>query len=441
MTTHEQAPNRAGMWMLFFALAYATQGFAQASGVLYQPILFFYKEGHGYQADQLATITFWVTFPWYIKPVYGLLADFIPLLGYRRKSYLLLSAAIAFFAFTVLLGIDDPIILAWALGLTALCTAIGDVMVDALMVEHGQAYDKIKEYQSVQWMAIGVLGILAALGGGYITEHAKGLGNPQRAVQIGAAIAMAGPVILLVSTFWIVREPKSRLDREGIGETARGFREALRSRALLAVLLFICMFWFQPGTAASMYIHATETLPISEQQFGTSDAWAKGGYLLGTLIFMFGLARWLSTRQLAVFSVLIYAGITFGYLALVGPKSLYALGFGYGVCYMICNLTLMSLAAEVCPRRVEGFVFAFLMGLINFVRFGSDWVGGKIYVELEKVYGGSVTEGFWAGLGGMRYPIDPLIIISGAVTLLALLFVPLLPKHEKPEPPAEAGAM
>lgn len=424
--------------MLFLALAYATQGFAQTTGILFQPIMYFYKEGHDYSASQLAAVTFWVTFPWYIKPVYGLLADFIPLFGYRRKSYILLSAFIAFFAFTLLLGIDDPVLLIYALTLTALCTAIGDVMVDALMVEHGQHYDKVKQYQSVQWMAVSVLGILAAIGGGAIAQYAKAQDDPHLGVQIGAIIAAAGPLILLAATFWIVREPKSKLDAEGIEQTAIGFRKALKSKPLLAVILFVCAFWFQPGTSASMYLHATETLPINEQQYGNSDAYAKGGYLLGTLLFMFVLARCMTTRQLAALSVFLYAGITLAYLALVGPQSLYALGFGYGVCYMICNLTLLSLAAEVCPKRVEGFVFAFLMGLMNFVRIGSDWVGGKIYDKLVPVYAGDVTGSFWNNFAGMKYPIDPLLVLSGVVTLLALVFIPLLPKHIHPETLAEA---
>lgn len=424
------------MWMLFLALAYATQGFAQTTGILLQPIQYFYKAGHGYSASQLAAVTFWITFPWYIKPVYGLFADFIPLFGYRRRSYILLSAAIAFFAFTLLLGIDDPTLLVYALTLTALCTAIGDVMVDALMVEHGQHFDKVKQYQSVQWMAISVLGILAAIGGGAIAQHAKANDDPHLGIQIGAIIAAVGPLILLAATYWIVREPRSKLNKEGLAKSAAGFREAIKSKPLLAVILFVCAFWFQPGTSASMYLHATETLPITEQQYGNSDAYAKGGYLLGTLLFMFALARCMSTRQLATLSIFLYAGITLSYLALVGPKSLYALGFGYGMCYMVCNLTLLSLAAEVCPKRVEGFVFAFLMGLMNFVRIGSDWVGGKIYDELVPVYAGETTEGFWMNLSGMKYPIDPLLVMSGVVTLFALVFIPLLPKQAHSQPPS-----
>ena len=33
--------------------------------------------------------------PWLIKPVYGLLSDFVPLFGRRRRSYFLLTSALA----------------------------------------------------------------------------------------------------------------------------------------------------------------------------------------------------------------------------------------------------------------------------------------------------------------------------------------------------------
>ena len=428
-----------GKWSLFFALAYAVQGFAQSTGILLQPIDYFYKSVHEYDPQKLAALSFWIGFPWYIKPVYGLLADFIPLVGYRRRSYLILSCLISFAAFTLLLGITDPILLAWALGMTALCTAIGDVMVDALMVEHGQRLNKIKHFQSIQWIVLSILAVLAALGGGELTEYAKQTGNAQRSVQIAAGIAMAGPVILLIATLWIVKEPRSAINREGLASTGKGLRQALTSKPLLGVFVFICMFWFQPGIAKTMYVHATETLEISERAWGLSDAFAKGGYILGAVLYLVVLGPRLSTRKLAILSVLIYGGITFGYLGLRDATTLYVLASVFGVCYMISILTLMSLAAEVCPRRVEGFVFAFLMGVMNFVRMGSDWVGGVLYGKIKPVYDGEVTEGVWASLGGMKYPVDPLIVISGVVTLLALLFIPLLPKAEHPpSPPIES---
>jgi hypothetical protein len=73
-------------WAFFFALAYLVQGFTQIASLLYQPLQYFFKAGQGYTAGQLASVMFWVTFPWYIKPLYGLLSDFIPFLGYPMRS-------------------------------------------------------------------------------------------------------------------------------------------------------------------------------------------------------------------------------------------------------------------------------------------------------------------------------------------------------------------
>ena len=32
-----------------------------------------------------------LNFPWFIKPLYGIVSDFLPVFGYRRKSYLMLA--------------------------------------------------------------------------------------------------------------------------------------------------------------------------------------------------------------------------------------------------------------------------------------------------------------------------------------------------------------
>ncbi len=423
-------------WAVFFSLAYLVQGFAQTTGVLFQPLQFYLKEGHGYGAGQLAAFTFWVTFPWYIKPVYGLLADFIPLFGFKRRSYLIVSCVLSFGAFALVLGVREPVVLLYALVLTAICTAVGDVMVDGLMVEKGQAFNRIKLFQGLQWTTISVIGVAAAVGGGLLAQHAKNTGAPFDGVRLAALIAMIGPAILLVSTWFIVREKRSRLDAEGLRKTSRGFRLALTSRPLLGVILFVSLFWFQPGLITPMYIHCTQTLEISEAFYGGAAAWTQGGYAIGALLFLVVLGPLLSIRQLAALSILIYAGSTFAYLALVGKTSLVVLNVLYGVTYMIANLTLLSLAAQVCPRHVEAFVFAFLMGLFNFVKQGSEWIGGWLFDGLRPAIEGGDTQSPWAALDlsaiGLPYAIDPLIIISGSITLLAFVFLPLLPKRGDP---------
>ena len=73
--------------LLFFALVYVVEGVGQISGLISQPLNFYLKEVHGWTPCR-SRLHHGVQLPWIIKPVYGIVSDFVPLFGYRRKSYL-----------------------------------------------------------------------------------------------------------------------------------------------------------------------------------------------------------------------------------------------------------------------------------------------------------------------------------------------------------------
>src|SRR5512147_1851538 len=74
-----------------FAVVYFSQGMY---GLPDQAISIGFK-GQGLTADLVARFFLIASIPWFIKPLYGLLSDFVPLFGRRRKSYLLLTSALA----------------------------------------------------------------------------------------------------------------------------------------------------------------------------------------------------------------------------------------------------------------------------------------------------------------------------------------------------------
>src|ERR1700733_4050073 len=86
--------------MLFFALVYMVEGLAQPDGLIAQPLSYYLKTSQGWTAAQITAFTSLLYLAWIVKPLYGLISDFIPLFGYRRKSYLALVnvAAIGGFA-------------------------------------------------------------------------------------------------------------------------------------------------------------------------------------------------------------------------------------------------------------------------------------------------------------------------------------------------------
>src|SRR5579862_3837956 len=124
--------------LLFFALVYVVEGLGQIGGMIAQPLNNYLKAAQGWTPVQITGFITLFNLPWIIKPIYGLISDFIPLFGYRRKSYLVLAnvaAAIGFFFASQLTAPDQ---LVFALMLTAYAMAISSTLCGAVLVENGQ---------------------------------------------------------------------------------------------------------------------------------------------------------------------------------------------------------------------------------------------------------------------------------------------------------------
>ena len=76
--------------VLLFAAMYFVQGIAEPTeGLIAQPVRSL-QRSFGYSAAAIGTFGALLAIPWMIKPLYGLLTDFVPLFGRRRESYLIL---------------------------------------------------------------------------------------------------------------------------------------------------------------------------------------------------------------------------------------------------------------------------------------------------------------------------------------------------------------
>src|SRR5438477_5867550 len=86
-----KTPDARRLAMLF-AVVYFSQGMYYVADQARNLAL---KETLGLSPAQVATFGTIVLVPWLIKPVYGLISDAFPLFGRRRKSYFLLTSALA----------------------------------------------------------------------------------------------------------------------------------------------------------------------------------------------------------------------------------------------------------------------------------------------------------------------------------------------------------
>ena len=94
--------------MLFFALVYLTEGIGQSDGLISQPLNYYLKQVYQWTPVQVTAFLTVLNLPWFLKPLYGMASDFVPLFGYRRKSYLLFANAMAAAGFFAIAGAATP---------------------------------------------------------------------------------------------------------------------------------------------------------------------------------------------------------------------------------------------------------------------------------------------------------------------------------------------
>jgi hypothetical protein len=402
--------------VFLFGLAYFAQGLGQAGGLISQPLHYYLKQGLGLEPAQVSDYLAILSLPWMIKPLYGLVSDFIPLFGYRRKTWLLLVNLAAAAGWLWLSGLTDAGTIIAALALTAFGTAASDVIIDALMVEHGARTGMTARFQGMQWFWFKVAAIATALTGGHIAA----LFEPATALHVAATVTMVAPIAVMVASYVVVREAPAEMNLAQLRVTARAMLEALRSPALRVAAAFLTLWCFSPAFGAPLYYHMVDTLGFAQGFIGQLNALTAGGGVAGAWLF----ARVFAGRShayRAVFSIFAASLALLCYLALVPAHPHVAIIAGpinvlVGITAQIGALTVFTLAAGACPPRAEGFTFAALMSLYNGVEQLSAVIGGRLYQHV------------------FDRDLAPLLWVAAASLLLCLALVPWLRRIDEPAP-------
>ena len=397
--------------MVFFGLVYFAQGLGQAGGLINQPLMNYLKAS-GLTSDQVAQLLGVLTIPWIIKPLYGLISDLVPLLGYRRKSYLFLMNGLAAAGFLWLTGLLTPEWIVAAMVLTALGIASSDVLVDALMVERGQQTGQIKRFQSQQWMWFNIAAIMTGILGGWLSETL----TPAGALHTAALITACAPAAVVVATAFLVREEKTAIDLVQFKASTGSLISALKSKTLWIVAGFLAFWNFSPSFGTPMYYHMVDNLKFDQYFIGQLGSVSSVGSVIGAFVFKRFLGGRFSTTALVYQSILLGAISTVAYLFLMDRQSAVLLSFTTGLISMVPFLTMLSLAAAACPPHAEGFTFATLMSIFNGASQISALWGAHLYEHV------------------LDKQMAPLIWISTAFTLAAFFLVPFLPTQDGPAP-------
>ncbi len=399
------APERRQMrrLMLFFALVYVVEGLGQAGGLIAQPLNYFLKQVYGWTPVQ---VTAWLTvlnLPWIIKPLYGIVSDFVPLFGYRRKAYLVVANAIAAIAYAGAALVTGPGALILILLATAYAMAISSTLCGAVLVENGQRLKASDTFINQQWLWFNIAAMASAFAGGELVARL----SPAGALHAAAAIIAVAPFAAIFGALFLIDEAPSRLDLAELKSTFRGFLATFKMKELWVIGAFLFLYYLNPGFGLPLYYYMTDTLKFSQAYIGILGAINAAGWIAGALVYRkFG--GGLTSKQMLNLSILVGVVTTAAFLLLAGEVSAAIINFFSGAAGMIAFVATLSLAADYCPKRAEGFAFAALMSFLNLSSAASNNIGSFLYEH------------------AFHSRLAPLIVVSATSTAAIFLLVPLL---------------
>lgn len=394
------------MW--FFALVYIVEGLGQTGGLIAQPLNFFLKQVYGWTPVQVTGYLTVLNLPWIIKPVYGIVSDFVPLFGYRRKAYLVLANLAATGALLLVARITAPGPLVLVLLLTAYAMAISSTLCGAVLVENGQRLHASDRFVNQQWLWFNIAAMASAVVGGELVERLA----PTAALHAAAAIVAVAPLAAIFGALYLIDEARSRLDLPEMKRTFRGLLAAFTSRDLWVIGAFLFLYYLNPGFGTPLYYHMTDHLRFSQAYIGILGAINSAGWIAGALLYR-KLLKGMSSRRLLNLSIVLGTVTTAAFLLLSNEIAAALINVFSGMAGMIAFVATLTLAADYCPKRAEGFAFAALMSVLNLSSALSNNIGSFLYEHL------------------FHRHLDPLILVSAGSTALILALVPLLRLGDK----------
>ncbi len=395
--------------MLFFGLVYVVEGLGQTGGLIAQPLNYFLKQVYGWTPVQ---VTAWLTvlnLPWIIKPVYGTVSDFVPLFGYRRKAYLVIANVAATVACLVITRLTGPGALILVLLLTAYAMAIASTLCGAVLVENGQRLHASDRFVNQQWLWFNIAAMGSSVVGGALVQRL----SPAGALHTAAEIVAVAPLLAIFGTLYLIDEAPSRLDLAELKNTFRALLAAFTLKELWLIGLFLFLYYLNPGLGLPLYYYMTDSLKFSQSYIGILGAINSAGWILAALFYRKFLGG-LTSKQLLNASILFGTATTAAFLLLSNEDSAAIVNFFSGMAGMVAFVATLSLAADYCPKRAEGFAFAALMSLLNLSSAVSNNLGSFLYEH------------------AFHNRLAPLIVVSAASTAVILLLVPLLRLGNKP---------
>ena len=380
---NEPTPELLGILTVYFV-----QGIL---GLARLAVSFFLKDDLGLTPAEVAALTGITAIPWIIKPVFGFISDGLPIFGYRRRPYLILSGLIGTASWIALATlVHDTLTATIVILLTSLSVAIGDVIVDSLIVERAreESLARSGSLQSLSWGASALGGLLTAYFSGMLLQHL----SSTQVFEITATFPL-----IVSAVAWLISEEKvskAEAKQSPVKGQIKQLWGALKQKQVWLPIAFLFVWQATPTADSAFFFFSTNELGFEPEFLGRVRLVTSFASLVGIFLFQ----RYLKTvpfRKILGWNTVIAAVLGMTTLLLVTHANR-ALGiddrwFSLGdsliltVVGQITWMPVLVLSARICPKGVEATLFALLMSIWNLSgllshEFGAiltSWLGGN----------------------------------------------------------------
>ncbi len=388
-------------------------------------VSFFLKDELLLSPVQVSALLGVVTLPWMVKPLFGFISDGLPIFGYRRRPYLVLSGilgAISWVSLATIVHTSWAATVAIALG--SLSVAVSDVIVDSLVVERARAESQahVGSLQSLCWGASAFGGLITAYFSGLLLEHF----TTRTVFWITASFPL-----IVSSVAWLIAESPVSQDEENsnllsVKHQIQQLRQAFTQKAIWLPTAFIFIWQATPTADAAFFFFSTNELHFEPEFLGRVRLVTSLASLIGVWIFQrflktvsFRLIFGWSTVISTVLGMTMLLLVTHTNRALGIDDHWFSLGDSLVLTVMgqIAYMPVLVLSARLCPPGVEATLFALLMSVFNLAGMVSYEVGAIIM--------------HWLGITETNFDsLWLLVLITNLSTLLPLPFLKWLPADD-----------
>lgn len=347
-----------------------------------------------------AAFFFWTTFPWYLKPLVGVITDAFPLFGSRRKSYMLGSTILATLSWVGLYFTPHQYsLLLWVTVAVNSFMVIMSTVVGAYLVEVGQATAGTGRLTAARQIA---------MYGSYLPSGA--LGGILASVAFGFTIGACGGItfLLVPAVILFLHEQRKRVNaRELISDAGKQLKKIATAGTMWGAAGFMALFYIAPGQQTALFYRQQDFLHMNTHGQGMLLFTQGAGGVVAAGLYALACKR-INLRNLLFICLTLGTLGALAYLLYYSVPLAFVAEACWGFGFVSAECALCDLAARATPKGSEGLGYSLMMSVRNFALYGTDMFGSAL---MDKYH----------------LSFNKLILSNAATTAITIPLVLLLP--------------